>query len=233
MCSTSLFARSVRLSTPSRVQPLLSFAHLVQPSRGSCQQRYICQAAGDEDAEQFVLRQAACSQAALESNATAATAGASRRSSWPPMVQQLLDAVLGNRLRALVCLAIAAVGMLVGTRSTAFRQQHISAAGAHPQTSAVAGGNPRHQASQHRSHRGSYSWQDRALLLDASRAAHARPPGSPVWISAAQPPGASELLPRPATQFASMSSPVGISECARQPYSKTAAAATHRVELLA
>lgn len=210
-CSTSLPAQSIMLLASSRVQPLLLRTHPAQPSRNRLRQRYICQAAGDEDAEQSILRPAISSQAASGSDATVATAGSSRRSSWPPMVQQLLDAVLGNRLRALLCLAIAAVGMLVGTKTTAFRHQHISAAEAHPQTAAVAGSNPRHQASQHRSHRGSYSWQDRALLLDASRAAHARPPGSPVWISAAQSPGASELLPRPATQFASMSSPVGIS----------------------
>ena len=215
--STSVAARSSKLSACNRAQPPLSRSHLARLRRGSCQQRYICQAVGDEDAEPYVLRPIGCDQAAPELYAMADAAGSSRRSSWPPVVQRLIDAVLGNKLRALLCLAVAAAGMLIGTGSAAFRHQHISAAEAHPPTAAVAGSNPRHQASQHRSHRGSYSWQDRALLLDASRAAHARPPGSPVWISAAQPPGASELLPRPATQFASMSSSVGICQHAMQP----------------
>jgi hypothetical protein len=221
LCPRPYSGRLISSSERSRLQHVALGTYSPQPGRSSCQRRVACQAADDEDAERIFLRPAADEQAPSKTNAAAEIAGSNRRTSWPPMLQQLFDAVLGSKQRALLCLAVAAIGVLLGATAAARRHQHflVAEADARPQIAAVADSHSRQHHRQQRPHQGSYSWQDRALLLDASRAAHVRPPGSPVWISAAQRPGASEVLPQPTTQFASMSSPVGSHNVQARPYS--------------
>lgn len=131
-------------------------------------------------------------------------AAAEDRSKFPPLLQRGIDAAR-THLKVLLCIALAAWGMHVGgAKAGELHRQQAATRGQAPQTARMA----EHRNSRPARQRQAYSWQDSALLLDSRRAARARPADSPVWLSAAQQRQQPALLPRPATQFAAMSSPV-------------------------
>lgn len=130
------------------------------------------------------------------------------RTGSPPLLRHSL-AFVHAHLRAILCIALAAYGMCVGAAKAGELHRRQATRGQAPQVAEVAETRGRSSAKE----RQAFSWQDTALLLDSRRVAHARPSNSPVRVSQGtvdmqqRQGGQPALLPRPAAQFASMSSP--------------------------